>query len=176
MFKILSNFQNMGRIGLIAHSVAILLVLTAANPALAKGCGPNSGVTAKDLTMVQVNPDGKPKIDAGALLENAMLGNKKALDALRRCGAQNDPEAMALLGIYYSGKDDAQALKWFLKADASGQDVGCNLGKMFDRGKGTAQNDDMAAKWYLKSAESGDDGCKFNLGLMYLDGRGVPKM
>lgn len=146
MFKLFCKFQSWGRLGLIAHAAILLMPFAALNPASAKGCGPRSGLTAKDLNIIEQKSDGTPIIDAGAFLKNAMMGNKKALEALRRCGTKNDSEAMSLLGLYYSGKDDAEAFKWFLKADANGEDVGCILGKMFDRGEGTPRNDDMAAK------------------------------
>ena len=137
-------------------------------------CGGHSGIKASDLKMVEIKPDNTPIIDDGALFQNSIMGNKKALDALRRC-AQTDPEAMSFMSMYYAGKDDVQSLNWLLKADAAGGDVGCNLGKIYDLGQGVPPNPDKAAKWYLKSAENGDDSCQFNLGLIYLKGEGVPK-
>lgn len=143
-------------------------------PALAADCGAESGITSRDLTFVQTKPDGKPRIDAAALFMNAAPGNK-ALAALHRCAAKNDAEAMAFLGMYYSGKDEAKSMDWFQRAYAGGSNVGCNIAKKYHRGEGVQSNDAEAAKWYLKSADRGDAGCQYNLGLLYLDGRGVPK-
>lgn len=143
-------------------------------PAQAADCGAESGITARDLTIVDIK-DGKPKIDAGALFMNAAAGNKKALAALHRCAANSDAEAMALLGMYYGGKDEAKSMEWYQRAYAGGSNVGCNIAKMYDRDEGAQRNDSEAAKWYLKAAERGDAGCQYNLGLMYLEGRGVPK-
>lgn len=158
----------------LALTAAMFGIAGNASLVFAASCG--AGITARDLKVVDIKPDGKPKIDAGALFINAAMDNKKALNALHQCAANNDAEAMAFLGMYYSGKDGAQALKWYLKADGAGGDVGCNLGKMYDRGEGVPQNDSEAAKWYLKSAaRSNDGGCQFNLGLMYVEGRAVPK-
>ena len=143
-------------------------------PAQAADCGAESGITSRDLTFVQIKPDGKPRIDAGALFMNAAPGNR-ALAALHRCAAKNDAEAMAFLGMYYSGKDEAKSMDWYQRAYAGGSNVGCNIAKKYDLGKGVQRNDTEAAKWYLKSADRGDAGCQYNLGLLYLDGRGVPK-
>lgn len=160
-------------------NIAVVLFGVLANMASAQAasCSGDYGITVRDLTIVQLGKDGKPKLDAGALFVNAATqGNKKALTALHRCAANNDTEAMAFLGLYYSGKDDAKAMEWYKRAYAGGHDgVGCNIAKQYDRGEGVRANDVEAAKWYLKSADRGDAGCQYNLGLMYLDGRGVPK-
>lgn len=159
------------------RSLTALILGTAFStmPTLAADCGAASGLTARDLTIVDLKPDGKPKIDAGALFMNAGAGNKKALTALQQCAANNDAEAMALLGMYYSGKDEAKSMQWLKRAYAGGSNVGCNIAKKYDFGEGVQRNAAEAAQWYLKSADRGDAGCQYNLGLMYLDGRGVPK-
>lgn len=156
-------------------ATVLLGLLVAMTPAQAADCGAESGITARDLTIVNIKPDGKPKIDAGAFFMNAAAGNKKALAALHRCAANGDAEAMALLGVYYSGRDEAKSMEWYQRAYAQGGNVGCNIAKKYSRGEGVQRNDAEAAKWYLKSADRGDAGCQYNLGLMYLDGRGVPK-
>ena len=132
-------------------------------PAQAADCAAESGITARDLAFVQMKPDGKPRIDTGALFFNAATGNK-ALAALHRCAANNDAEAMAFLGMYYSGKDDAKAVEWYKRAYAGGSNVGCNIAKKYDFGEGVQRNTAEAAKWYLKSADRGDAGCRFQPG------------
>ena len=156
-------------------TAAFLGLVFATTSAQAADCGADSGITARDLTVVDIKPDGKPKIDAGAFFMNAAAGNKKALAALNRCATNGDAEAMSLLGVYYSGKDEKKSMEWYQRAYAAGSNVGCNIAKKYDRGEGVQRNDSEAAKWYLKSAERGDAGCQYNLGLLYLDGRGVPK-
>ncbi len=160
---------------LMALAAVLFGIVFDTTSALAASCGAASGITARDLTIVELKKDGKPNLDSGALLMNAVQGNKKALAALHRCAANNDAEAMSFLGLYYSGKDEAQSMQWYQRAYARGSNVGCNIAKKYDRGEGVQRDAAEAAKWYLKSADRGDAGCQYNLGLMYLDGRGVPK-
>ena len=88
----------------------MLLCIVVSSPAVAADCGADSGITARDLTIVDIKPDGKPKIDAGAFFKNAAVGNKKALAALHRCAENRDAEAMALLGMYYSERDETKSM------------------------------------------------------------------
>ena len=46
---------------------------------------------------------------------------------------------------------------------------------MYAKGKGVSPDYEEAAKWYLKAGEQGDADAQNNLGLMYADGRGVPR-
>ena len=48
-----------------------------------------------------------------------------------------------------------------------------NLGVMYYRGEGVAQDDKAAVKWYTKAAEQGHVGAQTDLGLMYESGQGV---
>ena len=49
-----------------------------------------------------------------------------------------------------------------------------NLGTLYDRGQGVAQNYAEAIKWYRLAAEQGHDVAQYNLGTMYAVGHGVP--
>lgn len=48
-----------------------------------------------------------------------------------------------------------------------------NLGIMYSKGEGVAQDYAEAAKWYVLAAEQGDTISQFNLGTMYDYGQGV---
>lgn len=52
-------------------------------------------------------------------------------------------------------------------------EVWCDLGRMYDEGYGTEQNDEQAVYWFRKAAEQGDSMGQCKLGLMYADGKGV---
>ena len=49
------------------------------------------------------------------------------------------------------------------------------VGRMCEKGEGTAQNFAEAARWYRAAAEQGDGEAQLFLGLMYREGRGVPQ-
>ena len=67
-------------------------------------------------------------------------------------------------------------MKWYEKAAEQGfADAQCNLGLMYDHGRGVPQNDTTAVKWYEKAAEQGYAGAQCNLGTMYARGLGVPQ-
>jgi TPR repeat protein len=50
-----------------------------------------------------------------------------------------------------------------------------NLGSIYFRGQGVAQNEVEAAWWYRKAAEQEHAGAQYNLGVMHENGRGVAK-
>ena len=49
------------------------------------------------------------------------------------------------------------------------------LGRCYEKGHGTAENDQMAFQWYEKSAKQGHAKSLFQLGQCYKDGKGVAK-
>jgi len=54
-------------------------------------------------------------------------------------------------------QDDAEAIKWYLKAAEKGDAAARNnLGWMCQNGRGVPQDDAEAVKWYLKAAEQGN--------------------
>jgi TPR repeat protein len=69
--------------------------------------------------------------------------------------------------------DDLQTLR--KKAEAGDAISQFNLGLMYDKGEGVAEDDAEAVKWFRKAAEQGHATAQFNLGLMYHNGSGVPK-
>ena len=50
-----------------------------------------------------------------------------------------------------------------------------NLGLMYEKGLGVAQNDKQAVAWYQKAAQQGFALAQVNLALMYENGRGVAR-
>jgi hypothetical protein len=50
-----------------------------------------------------------------------------------------------------------------------------DLGRMYERGRGTAVNFSQAAKWYQKASTAGSVAAKAQLGILYFEGRGVPQ-
>ena len=82
---------------------------------------------------------------------------------------------------WFGKADFRQALRWLRKAAAHGDPDAQNaLGQVYEAGEGVRQNYVSAAKWYRKAAEhvpdlGGAGQARNNLGLLYLDGLGVPK-
>lgn len=74
----------------------------------------------------------------------------------------------------YQRGDFATALqKWRPLAEQGDGRAQFNLGIMYDRGNGVAEDDKQAVYWYRKAAEQGHAWAQSNLGLMYLKGEGV---
>ena len=49
------------------------------------------------------------------------------------------------------------------------------LGRCYDKGRGTTENDQLAFQWYQKSADQGYAKAQYELGKCYKDGDGVAK-
>lgn len=49
------------------------------------------------------------------------------------------------------------------------------VGRMYERGRGTPKNFEEAVSWYNNASEAGNNTAKSRLGKMYLEGRGVKK-
>jgi TPR repeat protein len=109
--------------------------------------------------------------------------DRKALLAKAQRG---DRSSQMWLGAAYEqgwfGKTNfREALKWFREAAAQGDpDAQSALGQMYQAGEGVQQNCTEAAKWYRMAAEhvpdfGGAGQGRTNLGLLYLNGDGVPK-
>jgi TPR repeat protein len=73
-------------------------------------------------------------------------------------------------------KDEAEALKWFLKAADQGYaNAELQVGEMYSRGYGVQKDTAKAAKWYGKHADQTGAESQFRLGLMYAHGNYVPE-
>ena len=76
----------------------------------------------------------------------------------------------------YNKGDYATALSEFRPLAEQGLPAAqYNLGVMYDKGQGVAQNYAEAVKWYRKAAEQGHAKAQSNLGVMYGKGQGVPQ-
>ena len=74
----------------------------------------------------------------------------------------------------YNRQDYTTALAKFQRAAEQGiSDAQYNLGVMYERGRGIAQDDKQAVRWYTLAAQQGFVEAQYNLGLMYGFGRGV---
>ena len=59
-------------------------------------------------------------------------------------------------------------MKWYrLAADQGNAIAQCNLGVMYDKGRGVPQDYAEAVKWYRLAAEQGHADAQFKLGIMY---------
>src|SRR5512142_791899 len=77
------------------------------------------------------------------------------------------------LDAYHRG-DFAAALKeWQPIAEAGDPHAQYNLGLLYARGQGVAQNYQQAVSWYRKAAEQGVAAAQYNLGVIYANGQGV---
>src|SRR6516164_10820540 len=74
----------------------------------------------------------------------------------------------------YQRGDFVAALRLFQplaeRGDASAQ---CNLGVMYEQGRGVAQNYREAMRWFRLAALQGDASAQSNLGVMYYTGQGI---
>ena len=76
--------------------------------------------------------------------------------------------------LYYSSENYTEAFKCFQKVAEQGYaPAQCNLGYMYQYGRGVKQDYFKAVEWYQKAADQGQSDAQFNLGLLYYDGEGV---
>jgi TPR repeat protein len=117
--------------------------------------------------------------------QNSQQPMQARVMALRSAAKQGNAGAQMFLGASYEQgwtgrKNFKQALKWFRKAATQGDaDAENALGQMYEDGEGVKQNYELAAQWYRKAAEhvpdfGGAGQGRNNLGLLYMQGLGVP--
>jgi TPR repeat protein len=76
----------------------------------------------------------------------------------------------------YNRGDYPAALQLFWKSASQGNaEAECNVGFLYESGRGPAQNYREAIDWYMLAAAQGYAAAQTHLGLMYANGRGVPK-
>ncbi|GAO36640.1 hypothetical protein SCT_2050 [Sulfuricella sp. T08] len=113
--------------------------------------------------------------------KKAYGGNPAALAELKASAHTGSVAAETVLGALYQAgasvnRDDAEALKWFLKAAEQGDmEAQFGLGVMYANGYGTKQDYATAARWFEKAAAQGNAAPNFYLGLINENGLGVPK-
>jgi TPR repeat protein len=114
-------------------------------------------------------------------LANPSIGERWML----RAAEQGDTGAQFWLGVAYEQNwfgtiDNQEALKWYKKAAEGGDpDAQAELGQKYEYGEGVEQNYKLAAEWYRRAAEhvpdlGGAGQGRNHLGLLYMEGRGVP--
>lgn len=90
-----------------------------------------------------------------------------------------DPELwFDLAACYLRGiavePDVEQSMHWLKKSAEYGHELAQNqLGRMYETGRGSEQNDVQAAYWYRRAAEQGNAWAQAELGAMHLKGKGV---
>ncbi len=127
------------------------------------------------------------KVLAPVLFSSLLLLHAQTPTGVERLKVEaqrGDANAQMWLGAAYEigrgvGKDYAQALEWLSKSAKQGNADAQNLlGQMYENAEGVQQDYAQAARWYGAACEHRPDyggagqGCN-NLGLLYLDGRGV---
>src|SRR5438045_1537194 len=64
---------------------------------------------------------------------------------------------------------------WLPLAEQGHAAAQLNVGVLYEKGQGVAQDFAEAARWCLKAAEQGDTQAQYSLGVLYETGTGVPK-
>ena len=101
-------------------------------------------------------PDAPP--GPSSLLTNAQAAS---LEEIRAAANHDDSDAMVELGLRYhqgsgTGKDDGEAVKWFLKASDAGNMEGLyRLGLMYQDGLGVTQDCSKSIQCLIKAAVKG---------------------
>jgi TPR repeat protein len=105
---------------------------------------------------------------------------------IRRAAEQGDTQAQFWLGYgyeenWFGAVDIQEAIKWYRRAAEGGNpDAQVELGQRYENGEGLERNYTLAAEWYRKAAEhvpnlGGAFQGRNHLGLLYLEGLGVPR-
>src|SRR6202030_4574415 len=104
---------------------------------------------------------------------------RRAADWVRIAAIEGLPQAQLCYGrMLLEGtglaRDSVQALKWVRRAASSGDADAINMvGRCLDHGWGTPENASAAAEHFRHAADAGHAWAQYNLGHLYLDGRGV---
>src|SRR6266496_1644290 len=108
--------------------------------------------------------------------------DRKVLAEIRAGADKGDAKAQYELGrAFFSGtprvaKDEAEAVKWFLKAaEQNVADAQFSLGVCYANGRGVTKDDAESVKWFRKAAEQNDARTQAALGVRYATGQGVAK-
>lgn len=102
---------------------------------------------------------------------------EKALEWLHKAAEQGLPEAQNNLGVLYNNIDDIKDLSkseyWYLKAASQGfYGAQHNLAVFYEFDK---INYEKAAEYYQMAAIQGHPESQYNLGVLFLNGSGVPE-
>ena len=97
----------------------------------------------------------------------------KAIDWAIKVEEDERPQSVAAIKEMIAGDEVSDAVPDAAPADQGYANAQYNLGVMYEKGRGIAQDDAEAAKWHRKAAEQGDPFAQSRLGWMYEKGRGV---
>ncbi|KAK3842083.1 MAG: hypothetical protein J3R72DRAFT_523841 [Linnemannia gamsii] len=93
---------------------------------------------------------------------------------------EGDVQAQVRLATAYKNGTDGllqmydKAMKWLLRAAAQGHaGAECEIGRMFETGRGVEEDHFTAAAWYRRAAHQGLAAAQKNLAVMYTQGWGV---
>ena len=106
---------------------------------------------------------------------------EEALDEWRPLAQDGDRDAQQALGMVYEyghglGRDDAQAVHWYLRAAAQGHPEALyRLGVFYDNGWGGARVDGLAVDFYERAAQLGHAFAQHDLAFMHFNGTGGPQ-
>jgi TPR repeat protein len=76
---------------------------------------------------------------------------------------------------YKNGQHERALREFKLLADQGSAEAQFNLGIMYFRGEGVAQNHAEAIMWFRRAAAQDDPDAQFNLGVAYAEGQGVSR-
>lgn len=102
-------------------------------------------------------------------------------DLLKKAQGGDASAEFEVAKLYQNGqknfpKDFKAAFNWYSRAATQGNaKAQNNLGLMFAKGEGTAQDDVAAFQWFQKAALQGDTVAERNLAVKYLNGLGAPQ-
>jgi len=112
-------------------------------------------------------------------------GAMRSLGRYREAADLGDPYAQYTLGDQSIEKDPAEAMSWYLMAfnnadsldgwASTAGEAAYQIAKMYEEGKGVAQDDDTALSWLFRASEKGDPEAPWDIARRYAKGLGVPK-
>ena len=118
--------------------------------------------------------------------EGVTQDNRSALYWIEKAAEDGQVQAQWTLGMNYRdgrdvGRDQRRAFDWFMRAAKQGDvDSQVSVAQVYEEGDVVPQDYMLAATWYKKAAEHVPDWggarvARNSLGLLYMDGRGVPR-
>ncbi|MGE6362164.1 tetratricopeptide repeat protein [Psychrobacter glacincola] len=98
----------------------------------------------------------------------------KAIQWAEKPARQGNAEALFVMGMMHTQKNDTKAFEFYLQSANQGYpSAQYELSLMYEKGIGVKQDNAKAFEWYLKSANQGNSQAQSNLGAMYDQGIGV---
>jgi TPR repeat protein len=116
----------------------------------------------------KINDDDRKKKDSET--------TEQYVERIKVMAEQGDVITQKLFAYLYLGEGDfAEAATWFRKVAEEGDaEAQCQLGTLYQEGRGVAQSYAEALKWYRKAAEQKYAVAQYEIGNMYQFGQEVP--